>query len=221
MTVLIVGAGGLGCPAAYALAAAGVPLAIADDDRVDVSNLHRQILHRTADVGRMKVESAVEALRRRFPALPVEGLPIRLDAGNARGVVSRFSVVLDGTDSVESKFVLNDACVAAGVPLVHGGVVGWSGQLMSVVPDGPCYRCLFEAPPESTLATCAADGVLGPVAGVIGGWMADEALRILEGNPELSGSIRIWDAKSDTTRTVQFRRRPDCEACGNTRREAA
>lgn len=219
--ILVVGAGGLGCPAAYALAASGVPLALADDDRVDVSNLHRQILHRTADVGRMKVDSAREALQRRWPAVPVDGLPMRVTEENARALVSKYAVVLDGTDSVTSKFVLNDACVAEGVPLVHGGVVGWSGQLMSVVPDGPCYRCLFEAPPESALATCAADGVIGPVAGVIGGWMAAEAMHILDGKPELAGAIRIWDAKTGTERTVQFRRRADCQACGSTRRKVA
>jgi adenylyltransferase/sulfurtransferase len=128
--------------------------------------------------------------------------------------------VLDGTDSVESKFVVNDACVAEQVPLVHGGVVRWDGQLMSVVPGNACYRCLFEAPPTSPAPTCEQAGVLGPAAGVIGALMADEALRIVDGKPALAGNMLVCDFRRDERRMVRIHRRRDCVACAASGKEA-
>lgn len=219
---MVVGAGGLGCPALWALAPSGTRLVIADDDVVDVSNLHRQILHRTEDVGRSKAESARDALVRRFARARVEALRVRVEAGNARAIVGRHAVVLDGTDSVEAKFLLNDACVGARVPLVHGGASGWTGQVMSIVPGGPCYRCLFEAAPEpGAAASCVQDGILGPVAGVVGAAMARAARAILDGRPTLASGLMVFDARSGQRRTVRFRRRPGCEACGIPSSEAA
>ena len=222
--ILVIGAGGLGCPALYALAPKlaerGDTVAIADDDRVDVSNLHRQILHRTEDVGRYKVDSAREALGRRWPSLTVETQRVRVGAGNVHELLRGHDVILDGTDSFESKFLLNDACVQARLPLVHGGVTRWSGQLMAVVPGHACYRCLFEAPPpEGAAASCQEAGILGAVAGVIGARMADEALAILDGKPTRAGVLQVYDARSGESRKVRLRPRPSCAACG-TRTEA-
>jgi adenylyltransferase/sulfurtransferase len=218
--VLVVGLGGLGCPALLglgpALVARGGRLTLVDDDCVDVSNLHRQILYRTADVGRPKAEAAREALDRRFPGLGVEASRLRLGPDNASDLVRGHDVVLDGTDGFSSKFLLNDACVAARVPLVHAGVVGLGGQLMSVVPGCACFRCLFEAPPpEGSAPSCAEAGVLGAVAGVVGARMAREALAILDGQPRLAGALEIYDARRRTERRVQIRPRPGCAACGN------
>jgi adenylyltransferase/sulfurtransferase len=215
--VLVIGAGGLGCPALLGLAPAltqrGVGVRLLDDDRVDLSNLHRQILHRTVDVGRPKVESARDALLRRFPTLRIEAVALRATADDARALVRGAAVVLDGTDSIEAKFILNDACVAERVPLVHGGVVGFSGQLMSVIPGHACYRCLFEAPPTDAPPTCEQAGILGPAAGVIGARMADEALRILDGKPSLAGALEVIDFMRDERRVVRIRPRPGCAAC--------
>jgi adenylyltransferase/sulfurtransferase len=215
--VIVIGAGGLGCPALYTLAPKlaerGLGVVVVDDDVVDRSNLHRQILHSTIDVGRPKIESARDALILRWPTLRVETRRVRVSSANARAVVRGAKVVLDGTDSIESKFLINDACVAERVPLVHGGVVRWSGQLMSVLPGQACYRCLFEAPPSEAAPTCEQAGVLGPAAGVIGTLMADEALRILDGKPALAGTMLVCDFQSDERRLVRIHRRRGCAAC--------
>lgn len=215
--VVVIGAGGLGCPALFALAPVlverGLGVVIYDDDTVDLSNLHRQILHTRIDVGRPKVESARDALLRRWPELMVETKRVRVTAANARAIMRGTKLVLDGTDSVESKFEINDACVAEEVPLVHGGVVRWEGQLMSVVPGQACYRCLFEEPPSTPAPTCEQAGVLGPAAGVIGALMADEALRILDGKPALGGVMLVCDFRRDERRLVRIHRRRGCAAC--------
>jgi adenylyltransferase/sulfurtransferase len=217
--VLVVGAGGLGCPVLYGLGEAlsqrGASVCIADDDVVDLSNLQRQVLHRAEDVGRLKVDSAQDALERRFPRLQIETCQARVSAANVDRLVHAFDVVIDGTDQIETKFLLNDACVDHQVPLVHGGVVRLKGQLMSVVPGYACYRCLFEAPPEGEVASCQEAGILGAVAGVVGGLMAEEALRILDGKPALAGSLLIYDGRTDERRLVKVRPRRDCEICGN------
>ncbi len=215
--VLVVGAGGLGCPALWALApeisARGGSITIADDDVVDISNLQRQILHRTADVGRPKAESAKDALARRWPELKVEALQLRVDENSAPDLIARHDLVLDGTDNFAAKFLLNDACVAAGVPLVHGAVVRLGGQLMSVAPGHACYRCLFEAPPPDGAApSCQEAGVLGAVCGVIGALMAAEALALLDGRPQLAGALLVYDARARERRTIRVRPRPDCPA---------
>jgi len=218
-SILIVGVGGLGCPflfsAAHALSARGVRVHLVDDDLVDLSNLHRQVLYRAADVGRPKVEAAREAIGRRWPALAVTTDRRRLDANNAASLVAGHTVIIDGSDNLVTKFLVNDTAVAAQIPLVHGAVSGWGGQLMTVVPSSACYRCLFEAPPAGEVATCAADGVLGPVCGVIAARMADEAILLLDGaRPQLAGSLEVWELRqrSDEKRRVSIRRRADCPA---------
>ena len=211
--VLVIGAGGLGCPALLALAPRVATVGIVDDDVVELSNLNRQILHRTADVGRPKVQSARDAVLRRVPAAGVETLRSRVEPDNVDAVVRGWDVVVDGTDSFDAKFLINDACVRAGIPLVHGGVVRFSGQLMSVVPGSACYRCLFEAPPPRGVApSCQEAGILGAFAGVVGALMADEALAILDGKPRLAGTLLVVDGLDDRRRKVSVRPRPGCEA---------
>jgi adenylyltransferase/sulfurtransferase len=211
--VLVIGAGGLGCPALLALAPHVRTLGIVDDDVVELSNLNRQILHRTEDVGRPKVTSARDALRRRFPAVDVETLRTRVEPDNVDAVVRGWDVVVDGTDSFDAKFLINDACVRAGVPLVHGGVVRFSGQLMSVVPGSACFRCLFEAPPPAGVApSCQEAGIVGAFAGVIGALMGEEALALLAGAPRLAGALLVVDGKTDEQRRISIRPRPGCES---------
>lgn len=215
--VLVVGAGGLGCPALMALApeiaACGGLLGVIDDDRVELSNLNRQILHRTEDVGRDKAKSVEDALLRRHPRLRVDAIVARVDAANADAIVRQWDVVVDGSDSFASKFLLNDACVGANVPLVHGGVVQLTGQLMSIVRGSACYRCLFEAPPPAgTAPSCSEAGVVGAFAGIVGALQAKEALAIVKGAPELAGTLLVVDGRSDERRRVRIRPRPGCEA---------
>lgn len=211
--VLVIGAGGLGCPALVALAPRVGTIGIVDDDVVELSNLNRQILHRTEDVGRPKVQSARDAVRRRFATVNVETLRARVEPDNVDAVVRGWDVVVDGTDSFDAKFLINDACVRAGIPLVHGGVVRFTGQLMSIVPGSACYRCLFEAPPPSGVApSCQEAGIVGAFAGVIGALMADEALAILDGKPRLAGTLLVVDGLEDRSRRVRVRQRAGCEA---------
>jgi adenylyltransferase/sulfurtransferase len=216
--VLIIGAGGLGCPAALALAAAGVRrIGIVDDDRVDVTNLHRQILHGDGDVGDLKVASAARALARRFPGLRVDAHAVRFDAGNALGLVAAYDVVIDGSDNFATKFVANDAAVLARRPLVHGAAVGMGGQLLTVPAGGhPCYRCLFEEPPPAGVGpSCAEAGVLGPVPGVIGALQGVEAARLLRGEePAFSGRLIQYDSLGMMVRSVAFNSNPACLVCG-------
>jgi adenylyltransferase/sulfurtransferase len=215
---LVIGAGGLGCPAAFALAAAGVrDIGVVDDDVVDASNIHRQILHSDADVGIAKVESLAHALERRFPRARVEPHEVRFDATNAIALVSRYAVVIDGSDNFATKFVANDACVLARRPLIHGAAVGTGGQLLTVPAGGkPCYRCLFEElPPEGVGPSCAEAGVLGPVPGVVGALQGAEAARLLEGrNPAFAGRLVQYDSLGMTVRSVRFNPNPTCAVCG-------
>jgi molybdopterin/thiamine biosynthesis adenylyltransferase len=217
--VLVIGAGGLGCPAAFALAAAGVrDITVVDDDAVDETNLHRQILHGQADVGIAKVESLAHALERRFPRVRVEPLHARFDATTALSLVLAHSVVVDGSDNFATKFLANDACVLAGVSLVHGAAVGLGGQLLSVPAGGlfPCYRCLFEElPPAGTGPSCAEAGVLGPIPGVIGALQGAEAARLLMGQkPAFAGRLVQYDSAGMTVRAVHFKRNLSCAVCG-------
>jgi len=216
--VLILGAGGLGCPAAFALAAAGVrELGVVDDDVVDVTNLHRQILHGEPDVGVSKVESLAHALERRFPRLRVTPHAARFDASNAVALVTAYAVVVDGSDNFATKFVANDACVLARRPLVHGAAVGTGGQLLTVPAGGrPCYRCLFEEPPPAGVGpSCAEAGVLGPVPGVIGALQGAEAARLLRGeNPAFAGRLLQYDSTGMAVRAVRFNPNPTCAVCG-------
>jgi len=217
--VLIVGAGGLGAPAALYLAAAGVgTLGLIDADEVALSNLQRQVLYATADVGRGKVAAAGQRLVELNPHLQVEPHPVMLDPSNARRIVRDYDLVLDGVDSFETRFAVNDACLAESKALVSGAIGRWTGQLSvfkaGVEPGAPCYRCLVsEIPPDAE--TCSAVGVMGALAGVIGSMMALEALKHLTGAGEtLSGRLLIYDALSAEVRTVRLPRDPACPACG-------
>ncbi|MDY7227952.1 HesA/MoeB/ThiF family protein [Hyalangium rubrum] len=216
--VLVVGAGGLGCPASLALAHAGVGhVTMVDPDRVDVTNLHRQLWHRTSDVGRLKAESAAEGLARAFPDLSTEGLAERVDASNAEALFRAHDIVIDATDGTATKFFLSDVAVLTGVPLVYGGVLRMQGQAMRVDPDGPCLRCLYEAPPPpDSVPTCAQAGVLGSMAGVVGAFQALLALERLAGAPGLArgeAMLHVFDGASLSGRTVRVHRAPDCPSC--------
>lgn len=214
--VFVVGAGGLGCPAALYLAAAGVGrITIADPDTVDLSNLHRQILFGTADVGKPKAEAAAAALRRANPDARVEALTQRVTAENARDLFRGHGVVIEGSDSPETKFAANDAAVALGIPIVVGGVVRFGGQVLPVIPGRTaCYRCVFETPPSGEAETCEAAGVLGAAAGVVGALMAVEAQKILMGIGAPGGAMRVLDLLAGTERAVVWPRRRGCPACG-------
>jgi molybdopterin-synthase adenylyltransferase len=215
--VLVVGAGGLGSPAAMYLAAAGIGvLGIADADRVDLSNLQRQILHGTADVGRAKVESAGETLVALNPDVSVQAHPVRLTAAEGRALVEGYEFVVDATDNFASKFAIADVCHAAGVAYSHAGISRFAGQTMTVFPGRTaCYRCVFAAPPEPRESDLHPAGPLGPVPGVIGAIQATEAVKVLLGiGAPLTDRLLIYDALAMTFRTIAVKRDPSCPLCG-------
>lgn len=208
--VLIVGMGGLGCPASLALARRGVPhLTLIDDDVVDRTNLHRQPWHHLGDVGRPKVESASTKLRAAFPSLSLDARRARLTATNAVELFRAHDVVIDATDGVHTKFLLSDAAVLARVPLIYGGVLRFEGLAMRLDPEGPCLRCLFETAPDDA-PTCAQAGVLGSMAGLIGGLQAE--LACTPGTPGVA-RLTVVDGLELSFRAVKVRKRADCLAC--------
>ena len=212
--VLIVGAGGVGGPAALYLAAAGVgTLGLIDADTVAVSNLQRQILFSTADVDRPKVEAGAERLTALNPHVRVETHPLALTAENASAVIAGHDVVLDGTDDFHTRFAVNAACVAAGVPLVSGALGRWNGQV-GVFSGRPCYQCLVpESPPDTE--TCARVGVVGALAGVIGAMAALETIKLITGaGAPLTGRLLLYDGLAATARTVRVAADPECPVCG-------
>jgi adenylyltransferase/sulfurtransferase len=214
--VLVVGVGGLGSPAATALAAAGVgTLGLIDPDAVELSNLHRQPLYTTGDLGQAKVAVAAERLRVLAPGVRVEGWRERFGSGHA-DLLGRFDVVVDGTDTIAAKFAVNDAAVSRGVPLVHAGVLGFRAQLLTVLPGASaCYRCVFEdAPPPGEVASCEEAGVLGPVAVLAGALQAAEAIRIFTGTgAAFANRLLVIDALAGSCRLVPLARNPHCGAC--------
>lgn len=216
-SVLVIGAGALGCAAADALAAAGIGcLGLVDFDRVERSNLHRQLLHRTADLGRPKVESARAALAARHPALTITAAAARFDAANAAMLVEGHACVVDATDGIATKFLINDLVVALRKPLVHAGIVRFQGQLMTILPGvSACYRCLFGAPPpEGSVPSCQEAGVLGSLAGTIGTLQAAEAIRLVMGTGTLlTDRLLTYDALTTSFRHVKLRRNPTCQSC--------
>lgn len=218
--VLVIGAGGLGCAAVLALAAAGVRrIGVVDDDRVDATNLHRQLLHGAASIGELKVFSLARGLADRFPRTSVEPHAVRFDAASAGALCAAYDVIVDGSDNFATKFLANDAAVLAGKPLVHGAAVGLGGQMMTIPAGGaPCYRCLFEEiPPAGVGPSCAEAGVLGPVPGVIGALQGVEAAAVLAGeSPRFSGRLIQYDAPSMSFRTVSFKPNRACGVCGPT-----
>jgi adenylyltransferase/sulfurtransferase len=222
--VLIVGAGGLGSPVALYLAAAGVgTIGIIDDDAVELSNLQRQIAHRSEDIGRAKAESASAAMRAINPEVRVETHTARLTANNAAEIIAGYDIVCDGTDNFPTRFLVSDACVLARRTLVSAAVLRFEGQLATFKPhageDLPCYRCLYPAPPpEGLVPTCSEAGVLGAVTGVMGTLQATEVLKEILGIGEgLAGRLLIWDALAMRFRVLRLRRDPACPVCGDAR----
>jgi adenylyltransferase/sulfurtransferase len=218
--VLLVGAGGLGCPAALYLAAAGVgTLGLVDFDRVDASNLQRQVLYTTADVGLPKVEVASERLSALNPDVRIELHAEKLQASNAREILSGYDVVVDGTDTFPSRYLTNDVCVWLGIPLVYGSIMRFEGQLsvFDSKAGAPCYRCLFAEPPPPELApNCAEAGVLGVLPGVIGTLQATEAIKLLLGRGDpLRGRLVVYDALAMEFREFRIPRDPECAVCGD------
>ena len=217
--VLIVGAGGLGSPLAMYLAAAGIgTLGLVDDDRVDLSNLQRQVAHTTDRVGMAKVDSAALACRAINPGVTVETHAARLTADNAMALVGAYDLVCDGSDNFPTRFLVADACALARRTLVSAAVLRFDGQLSTFKPHegGPCYRCLHPAPPPAGLVpTCAEAGILGAVTGVMGTLQATEVLKEVMGIGEgLSGRLLIWDALAARVRTIKLPRDPACPLCG-------
>jgi adenylyltransferase/sulfurtransferase len=219
--VLVVGAGGLGAPLLLYLAAAGVGhLGVIDDDMVDLTNLQRQIVHSTGDVGRPKVESAFDSIHALNPEVVVEAIPARLTADNALAEIARFDLVADGSDNFATRYLLNDACYLARKPLVSAALLRFEGQISTFraheAGDHPCYRCLFrEPPPEGQIPTCAEAGVLGALCGMVGSLQATEVLKELLGIGEsLSGSLIVVDGLGATFRKIKVKADPGCPLCG-------
>ncbi len=216
---LIIGAGGLGSPAALYLAAAGVgTIGLVDFDIVDVSNLQRQIVHTTARVGERKVESASVAIKALNPEIEVVAHEEMLGAANVERIIAGYDVILDGTDTFETRYILNDAAVAAGIPVIHASVFRFEGQLTTFVPyEGPCYRCLYPTPPPPELAPgCSVAGVLGVVPGILGLLQTNEALKVLLGiGNTLAGRLLLFDALETEFTELQLRRDPRCPVCSD------
>ncbi len=226
--VLVVGAGGLGAPLLQYLAAAGVgTIGIADDDHVSLSNLQRQVIHGTPDIGRPKVESAADAIARLNPHVRVETLPLRLTASNAREVVRRYDVVADGSDNFAARYAVADACFAEARPLVTAAVGAFDASLTTLRPfeasqsgePNPTYRCLFPAPPpEDSVPTCTQAGVLGALTGILGAMMAMEVIREIVGFGEgLVGRLLLVDALSMRFETLRYAWDPDNPLSGRAR----
>lgn len=211
--VLVVGAGGLGCPALLYLAAAGVgTLGVIDADRVTASNLHRQVLYTMADIGRLKATAATEALRRLNPHIQVNTYPEQLDTENALRIMADYDLVVDGSDNFPTRYLVNDACVLLGLPWVFGAIYKFEGQVTVFnLHDGPTYRCLFPTPPMANeVPNCAEVGVLGVLPGVVGSLQAAEVLKILTrlGEP-LSGKLLVYDSLRAAFRTLKVAARPE------------
>jgi len=215
--VLVVGAGGLGSPAIQYLAAAGVGrLGIADGDVVERSNLQRQVIHRDADVGRPKAASAAEFVRELNPDVDVEPHEVEVDRGNVTDLIDGYDVVVDCSDNFRTRYLLNDACVLADLPLSHGAVYRFEGQVTTFTREGPCYRCLFpEAPEPGTVPDCAEVGVLGALPGTVGAIQATEVVKHVIGvGDTLDGRLLMYDAGGMDFEEVPVRWNPECPVCG-------
>lgn len=217
--VLIIGAGGLASPAAMYLAAAGVgTIGIADSDVVDLTNLQRQIIHATKDIGESKVSSAKQTITALNPSVTVNTYREFVTSKNIMDLIGGYDFIIDATDNFPSKFLINDACVIAKKPFSHGGIFRFQGQLMTYVPNkGPCYRCIFKnPPPKGVVPTCKQVGVIGVVCGVIGTLQATEAVKYILGAGELlTGSLLTYDALKMEFRKVKLpSKTDDCEVCG-------
>lgn len=218
--VLIIGAGGLGAPAALYLAAAGVgTIGIVDADEVELSNLQRQVIHGTSDIGKPKVESAAETLHDINPGVNVVTYREFVDSSNIADLIKDYDFIIDGVDNFPTKFLISDACVMGRKPFVHAGIIRFKGQLMTYVPsEGPCYRCVFhDMPPKDAVPTCKQAGVIGAIAGVIGCLEALEAIKYICGIGELlTGRLLTFDALKGDFHTIKLPPRdPNCPVCGD------
>ena len=216
--VLLVGAGGLGSPASLYLAAAGVgTLGLVDFDKVEFSNLQRQIIHGTSDVGRSKIESARERLLDVNPEITVQSHEVRLQSENALEILANYDMVVDGTDNFPTRYLINDACVLLGLPNVYGSIFRFEGQVSVFhAENGPCYRCLYrEPPPPGLVPSCAEGGVLGVLPGIVGSLQANETLKIILGRGDtLVGRLLLFDALRMRFRELRLRKDPECPICG-------
>lgn len=216
--VLMVGAGGLGCPVGYYLAAAGVgTIAVVDNDEVELSNLQRQIAHSVKTLGVNKAESAKQTYEGLNPDVNVVTIKERLNSKNILDLMKDYDIVVDGTDNFPTRYLINDACVMLKKPLVSGAILRFEGQITTILPgEGPCYRCLFEEPPPPGLVpSCQEAGVLGVLPGVIGALQATEVLKLILGKGKpLSGSLLIYDALGVNFRKVKIPKNDDCPVCG-------
>lgn len=217
-SALVVGAGGLGSPVAMYLAAAGVGrIGLVDFDRVDVTNLHRQVLYGTSDVNRPKLEAAAERLRDMNREIAIERHDVALSSGNAMDILGGYDVVIDGTDNFPTRYLVNDACVFLGKPNVYGSIFRFEGQVsVFFAREGPCYRCLYpEPPPPDFVPSCAEGGVLGVLPGVIGTIQATEAIKLLAGIGEpLIGRLMLFDALRMSFRQLRLKKNEQCAVCG-------
>ncbi|MBP2017222.1 adenylyltransferase/sulfurtransferase [Symbiobacterium terraclitae] len=218
-SVLVVGCGGLGSPVAYELAAAGVGrIGLCDMDRVDLSNLQRQVLHDAADVGRLKVESGMAKISALRPETHVDLHPVSLTSDNALELFAQYDLILDCSDNFATRYLVNDACVLAGRPQIHGSIFRFDGQVTTFIPgQGPCYRCIYPTPPPpGSVPSCAEAGVIGVLPGFVGSLMAMEALKVLSGRgAALVGRLLVYSALDMDVAEVQLRRNPDCPVCGD------
>ncbi|NOZ63863.1 MAG: MoaD family protein [Caldiserica bacterium] len=217
--VLIIGCGGLGSPCAYYLASAGVGhIGLVDSDRVELNNLQRQILHFTSDVGKLKVESAKEKLNSLNPDVEITTYPLRITSENIMDIIKDYDIIVDGSDNFPTRYLVNDACVIAGKPFSHAGILKFEGQAITIVPhEGPCYRCLFpEPPPPGMVPSCQEAGILGAVAGILGMVQATEVLKYILGKGELlNGKLLIFNALDMSFRRVNIQRNANCQICGD------
>lgn len=216
--VLIVGAGGLGCPVGYYLAAAGVGrIGMVDNDSVELSNLQRQIAHSVRTLNINKADSAKQTFEALNPDVNVIAIKERLNSKNTMDLFREYDIIVDGTDNFPTRYLINDACVLLKKPLISGAILRFEGQVTTILPgDGPCYRCLFEEPPPAGLApSCQEAGVLGVLPGVIGALQATEVLKLIlgKGTP-LRGNLLIYDALGVDFRKVKIPKNPDCPVCG-------
>lgn len=217
--VLVVGAGGLGSPVLLYLAAAGVgTIGIADFDTVGISNLNRQIIHDTSGIGKKKVDSAEEVVKRMNPEVNVIKHRSRLDLDNIEEIIEDYDVVIDSTDNFQARYLISDCCFLLKKPLIEGAAVGLDGILMTIIPGkSPCYRCLYPEPPqEGVVATCSDTGILGPITGTIGSLQALEAIKVIAGIGEtLSGRFLMFDGLGLNFHQIPCNKREDCPLCGN------
>jgi adenylyltransferase/sulfurtransferase len=217
--ILVVGAGGLGSPVAFYLAAAGVgTIGLIDSDVVDLSNLQRQVIHQTKDIGRPKVDSAKAKILALNPHVAVETHYTRLSADNALGIIDGYDIVVDGVDNFPAKFLINDACFFRQKPLVHGGILRFDGRVFTILPGkSACYRCVFKQPPPPGLvASCQEAGVIGALAGVIGTIQATEVLKLILGRGRLlTDRFLDYDARVTRFREIRVSKNPKCPLCGD------